>query len=383
MRLTFFLAALWFVAGAPCVSGQIIAPLSMEKAFKKLELTSSGAMRVYTTEKRPFHTEGIHDTFELAFSWNEGHLFFRLQSEGATWYYADSVLCEVDLEANNVKTRRVSHQEIWLAFGDKVFSPIVSRGFGIKKWLANPKTRFSTCMSPTSGFDLSLRNSAPLLPDTAISDLRITYHIDSNSTITSFTQRFSVFGDSAIKEARIDHYFLHEFPDSNLEQRLRVLGTFWKDFPDAPRTPLRLSAFDSLEFISPATATSISGVKIPLPDTASQYTLIAFWFTACPGCQKEFSYLNSLPLRFRKGQLTTVGLNPIDPATTIQRVISAQHLDYEQIQAIPSFDERQVEIYPSLLLLNRKGRVIFRGIGSSDTVQNQLDSLLKASDQDR
>jgi len=130
----------------------------------------------------------------------------------------------------------------------------------------------------------------------------------------------------------------------------------------------------------------IDGNPVSLRDPDCSLLLIDFWATWCQPCLRAMPHLQALHRRYARRGLKVVGLtDPAgDPAQTAARAKLLRDqigVDYPLLvddgRAAPLRRRLQVQLYPTLVLLDRQGNLLWRCEGLDHSRLQQLEAILQ------
>lgn len=108
-------------------------------------------------------------------------------------------------------------------------------------------------------------------------------------------------------------------------------------------------------------------------------TILDFWYTSCMPCIETIPHLNSLQEKYRNS-IEVVGVNPVEYKEKDEERISAflnrTPIDYTILlpEKVPL--EFNIRAYPTLYIIDAKGRVRYSKIGLSEDTYEVLDEVL-------
>ncbi len=113
-------------------------------------------------------------------------------------------------------------------------------------------------------------------------------------------------------------------------------------------------------------------------DRQGKLVLLDFWFAGCGPCKDAFPYLNKLQSKYPAQVLEVVGINnesfgtPEEKRMSVLRMNQTYHFVYRQL-----LDQNElaaqlgVKSYPTMVLLDENGYIIWRHIGRFDAAVSQ------------
>ena len=117
------------------------------------------------------------------------------------------------------------------------------------------------------------------------------------------------------------------------------------------------------------------------PFTSSQFkgkvTVLDFWYMDCPWCIKAMPDLEKIYTEYKSKGLAVLGINSHDTTAKAKKrlpvFVSINKMNYDAVLTSRKTDSLfKVKEYPTLYIIDKKGKVAFTAIGYS----NHLDSLL-------
>jgi len=131
------------------------------------------------------------------------------------------------------------------------------------------------------------------------------------------------------------------------------------------------------------------GKLISLKDFDSELILLDFWGTWCAPCKTSIPQLIEFQKRFGANRLQVVGI-ACERASVGKRVALVAKSQKELAMNYPVMivgkddpcpltDSLQVQFYPTMILLNRKGEVILREQGATEATLGRLERTIESS----
>lgn len=121
----------------------------------------------------------------------------------------------------------------------------------------------------------------------------------------------------------------------------------------------------------------VFGKTISSNSLKGTYVLLDFWASWCSPCLASIPFLKELISRYPSSSLKVVGINIDEKIQEMNKTIAERKIDWVQIfdnNDIMSNTFGVVKI-PLFILLNKQGKIIFRGTGLED--KEKLSVLLK------
>jgi thiol-disulfide isomerase/thioredoxin len=113
---------------------------------------------------------------------------------------------------------------------------------------------------------------------------------------------------------------------------------------------------------------------------SDKIVILDFWYTACMPCIESIPGLNVLQEKYKK-DVQVIGVHPFETKETQKDRITAflartpMHYPILFIDEIPK--EYNVMAYPTIYIIDRDGKVAFSEIGSSVTLQEQMEVVIQ------
>jgi thiol-disulfide isomerase/thioredoxin len=134
----------------------------------------------------------------------------------------------------------------------------------------------------------------------------------------------------------------------------------------------------------------LEGRAVSLNDFDSDFILVDFWGTWCRPCLASVPHLVELQKRFDTRSLSIVGVacenGPASAsAAHVADVARQLGINYTVLvsskdnSASPMQEALHVAAYPTMILVDRKGRVVWRDQGSTTTTLSRLERVLAVS----
>ena len=124
-----------------------------------------------------------------------------------------------------------------------------------------------------------------------------------------------------------------------------------------PRQPIKVNA--------PAPgfeATDILGNKVALDSLRGKYVLLDFWGTWCPPCMEQIPFIKNLRDTYSRDDLVIISISTDTNRKQFEKVIKEKEMNWVHIYdktVLP--DKYRVRAYPTLILINDKGVIVYDG----------------------
>ncbi|MFH1050395.1 MAG: TlpA disulfide reductase family protein [bacterium] len=115
---------------------------------------------------------------------------------------------------------------------------------------------------------------------------------------------------------------------------------------------------------------------VKLIEFKSKIILLDFWYLSCPPCIQAIPMINDLYKKYKKQDLVVIGINSKDNPkenSHLDNFIKKKNISYPLLFVDKSVDSLyQVKAYPTLYLIDKKGKVIYYSVGWNES---EIDSL--------
>jgi thiol-disulfide isomerase/thioredoxin len=171
--------------------------------------------------------------------------------------------------------------------------------------------------------------------------------------------------------------------------------------PETPATPVRTAdrpgpALVSCQFNSRLQRLvdfqlpDLQGTPVRFQDLDADLVLLDFWGTWCGPCVNSIPHLVDLQKRFGPRQLRVIGIayeqGPTQGRATVVAASSRKMgINYTVLlgesdgQPCPLQEALHVQAYPTLVLLDRQGRILWRDQGASSLTLARLDRVIASN----
>jgi thiol-disulfide isomerase/thioredoxin len=131
----------------------------------------------------------------------------------------------------------------------------------------------------------------------------------------------------------------------------------------------------------------LDGGAVKFADIDSDYILLDFWGTWCSPCIKSIPHLIDLQGRYDPERVQVVGIayetGPVESRdATVRRAADQLGINYPILMAetdgkpCPLAAALNVQAYPTLILLDRSGKILWRDSGSGEQTLSRLDRVI-------
>ena len=125
----------------------------------------------------------------------------------------------------------------------------------------------------------------------------------------------------------------------------------------------------------------LDGKTHALADLRGQVVVLDFWYRGCGWCIKAMPQMNALAEQFKGRPVTILGMNTDSDLADAKFVVDAMGLKYETLRAKGIPEKYGVQGFPTLIIVDREGKVSDVHVGYSPTLQVEvakgIEGLLK------
>jgi thiol-disulfide isomerase/thioredoxin len=121
-------------------------------------------------------------------------------------------------------------------------------------------------------------------------------------------------------------------------------------------------------------------------DFDADLILIDFWGTWCSPCRKSIPHLNEIQRTLGGKKMQVIGIAcervpPKDRMAKVTQAIKQLSIDYPVLVTsmdgtCPLQDALQIQFYPTMVLLDRQGRILWREQGATDVTLARMDRFI-------
>jgi thiol-disulfide isomerase/thioredoxin len=156
-------------------------------------------------------------------------------------------------------------------------------------------------------------------------------------------------------------------------------------------TSIASCSFDSkLRKINDFRLPDLEGKPVRFQDLDADFVLLDFWGTWCAPCLDSIPYLVELQKKYGPDKLKVVGIAcedlPLEARKAkVDEIARKYEINYPILMSTmdgkpcPVQQALQVQAMPTLILVDRRGQVLWRNTGATPAVENRLDRILALS----
>jgi peroxiredoxin len=128
----------------------------------------------------------------------------------------------------------------------------------------------------------------------------------------------------------------------------------------------------------------VSGNHISKQDLAGKVAVFNFWFIGCPPCEMERPALNILRHKYDDREDVVFLSIARDSLEAVNGFVKDQPIDYDLYPSSKAYikDTFKINGYPVNIVVDKKGKYFYYGLGSGtgviDILQKQIDAAVAA-----
>jgi thiol-disulfide isomerase/thioredoxin len=116
---------------------------------------------------------------------------------------------------------------------------------------------------------------------------------------------------------------------------------------------------------------------VSLPAQKGKLVLLNFWITHCGYCIASVPEMNALQQRYKGKNVKIFAINPYDPETVIRKFQDRMKVQYEVLTNGEEVRLKYgVEGFPTVVLLDKDGTVLYAGAFEKEKIQAMIDKHL-------
>ncbi len=199
--------------------------------------------------------------------------------------------------------------------------------------------------------------------------------------LQAFVRRYSKASDAA--EAMLQLAIAEEFAGKE-EQASRWYQKIVTDFPESRFATKATGARRRLEAVGKRLSLQGKGLdnrNVDLTDYRGHVVLLHYWATWCGPCKEDMQKIRQLQDKFGAKKFLPVGINVDHTQADAASFVRAQKISWPQMHESGGLDSRLanelgVLTLPTMLLLDRQGKVVRRNIHAAE-LEAEIKKLLK------
>ena len=131
-------------------------------------------------------------------------------------------------------------------------------------------------------------------------------------------------------------------------------------------------------------AVTLAGDYLTAEDLRGKVVLLDFWFTSCPPCQKALPGLRRIHRKMGNEAFVLVSVSTDDDQATLKEFIAKNGMEWSQVwdRNHDLARKLKVEGYPTYVLVNHEGEVIYSTRGWSERIDMELGKKVASAVKD-
>jgi len=135
--------------------------------------------------------------------------------------------------------------------------------------------------------------------------------------------------------------------------------------------------FETGVFAEEFVTTDLNGEKISLTDLKEKIVVLNFWFTSCQPCILEIPELNKLVEKYKDQNVAFIAIT-FSKETDLKKFFSNHKFDFTIVADLGLIKQYKVDSYPTSMIIDEKGEIIFRKVGVfTEEIDTKIGLLLK------
>lgn len=123
-------------------------------------------------------------------------------------------------------------------------------------------------------------------------------------------------------------------------------------------------------------ARELAGSTVRLSDLTGKVVLLNFWGIWCKSCRQEIPHLNGLDREWRERGLVVLGADYGDAPEDLAPFVKELEMSYPVLLDDGLADEYEILVYPTTVVIDRKGRIRMRVEGYRKETFEDMKSLV-------
>jgi len=124
-------------------------------------------------------------------------------------------------------------------------------------------------------------------------------------------------------------------------------------------------------------ASDLAGNSVRLSQLKGKVVLLNFWGIWCKSCRREIPHLSALDRAWREKGLVVLGADYGDAPEDLAAFVKELEMSYPVLVDDGLADEYQVLVYPTTVVIDRRGRVRARVEGYGEETFEEMKELVR------
>lgn len=185
-------------------------------------------------------------------------------------------------------------------------------------------------------------------------------------------------------EVQYEYYKVKSFWLNNSENSQWLAGQKWpKDYDTFYKQPYVSTKPLGIDTMAPNwAALDFKGDSISFAKMDAKLYMVDFWYRGCHPCVMAMPFLQKMHENYSSKGLKVIGLNPFDYKIKDTEAFSAflirRNVSYTMAFVADNVPkEYRVSAYPTLYLINKEGKVIHSQVGYGESVDAEIEKIIK------
>jgi thiol-disulfide isomerase/thioredoxin len=151
-----------------------------------------------------------------------------------------------------------------------------------------------------------------------------------------------------------------------------VSSPAWGQLPPPPK----------LERLPEFSVVTLDGKKLAASDLRGKVVLLDFWATWCVPCVKATPHIKSLAASMAKENFTILGISVDEDRKALEGYLAKEKIAWPQYwdqSKLLTFRTFQISSFPTYVVIDPEGKVVYQSRGWSDKVLTDLESNVRGA----
>lgn len=124
---------------------------------------------------------------------------------------------------------------------------------------------------------------------------------------------------------------------------------------------------------------SLTNTKVSLKELKGELVMVDFFFKNCPACMFALPYIERLSNKYKSKGLRVIGIDPYDKKEDdLDVFLVKRKITYQVLLGTKEVEkDYRVSYFPTLFLIDKKGKIIFTQVGYDKGDEAILEELIK------
>ncbi|MGZ5280963.1 MAG: TlpA family protein disulfide reductase, partial [Bacteroidia bacterium] len=359
----------------------------LEDFLAKMAGITSGELN-YTIKWKPFLSKDtVKNSVNLSFfNTNNGDSFlFTAKDDRTVFLYDFENLYRAFVKTNKLYVRNYEWKDVYANFYFTNYIPVTTKGKLLLEQKPQQQFTASDTVLPNGKAYKLLHLYIPFEgADSNAKNINYLYFLEPGTLIPQkYIFTVEGLGDNQHLECNLISYKLNHLKEKQFRKTLA------KKISDLSRTYDVIQNQSAAEFnkrtldsgaISPDfSLNSYAGDSLVFPLKKAKVYLLDFWYVRCYPCQLAIPHLQKLYMQYAKNGLEVIGINTqLSDSALLPALVTRLKFTYPIGLNGKSVAEKYgVKAYPTIFLVNREGKIIYRSVGFSEDSVKEMEEIIK------